>query len=81
MTKVIKLACPQGEYAKKKIQFIEGIPDSGICDISPETYDYIELICRNFKDSGLDLMFCYFEEGRSGKYSALYLGHFNDGVV
>lgn len=44
----------------------------------PDVWDCIELICKNYSKD-FDLMFGYDEENRSG--GALYLGHFNDGIV
>jgi hypothetical protein len=36
------------------------------------------LLCRDFKDTGLDLMFTY---GDDGEDKFLFLGHFNSGKV
>lgn len=66
---------------KKKIEFVKSMVDGEICDVPAEMYDYIELICRNFKNSKLDLMFCYHEDCRNHESNGLFLGHFNDGVV
>lgn len=45
---------------------------------TPDEYDYVELICRNYID-GMDIMFAY-NKGEK-EIGLLYFGHFNDGVV
>jgi len=39
-------------------------------------WDEIRLLCRNFRGSGMDLMFA-----SNNETQCLYLGHFNDGIV
>ena len=53
--------------------------------IQPSAYDEIELICRDYTNTGMynkpgmDLMFAYDASGRSA--GVLFLGWFNDGIV
>jgi hypothetical protein len=46
---------------------------------SPEQYQYLELICRDY-NGGFDLIFAYNNPNRR-KDGILYIGHWNDGVV
>ena len=45
----------------------------------PNNYDCLELICKNYKGSGWDLIYAF----RKGEVNQgnLYIGHWNDGVV
>jgi hypothetical protein len=81
MTNVIII----GEQTKKKelkpIEFILFLHiDKGVCEASKnaKSFKNIELICREYTNQGLDLMFAYNNDRNEG---ILYLGHFNDGVV
>lgn len=41
----------------------------------------IELICKNYTDSGQDLIFCYGENRNDFRGTTFYIGKWNDGVV
>ena len=43
----------------------------------PSAYRVIELICRNYGNAEMDLMYAYF----SRTNGILYLGHWNNGIV
>ena len=86
MTKVIILGQePKEEKKLKPIEFVklftedcEIIEPYAIC--KPKYFDHIELICRNYVDNSLDLMFAYRNKyGRN--QGTLIFGHFNDGVT
>ena len=84
MTKVIILGTPQDENKpKKKIEFTHyldssGFMQKGFCN-DPKSFNHIELICKNYTQEGLDLMYAYREDRQT--FKCLYLGHFNDGIV
>ncbi len=66
----------------KPIEFISFIFGDGKIDTdvnSPNNWNNIELVCRNYNSLNLDLMFAYDDNERDD--GALYLGHFNDGLV
>ena len=80
-TKVTILGQEKEEAKKvlKPIEFCKSLTNSGGIEKAStpaSRYKNIELIRRNL--GGFDLMFAYGTERDSG---ALYLGHFNDGVV
>lgn len=81
MTKVTILG-EQPQETKKPIEFVAEITSEiSLVDIvstqHPKNWENITLIQRKFSN-GLDLMFAYDEKR---KYRALFLGHFNDGIV
>lgn len=65
---------------KKPIEFIKECTYQNWVEANanPSDWENIELIALDYTD-GLDLMFAYYDDDRSG--GNLYLGHFNDGVV
>ncbi len=84
MTKVTILGSESKESKKlKPIEFVKQI----VCDenwttdkddiIQPDQWRFIELIALRF-DATFDLMYAYDFKRSDG---AIYLGHFNDGVV
>lgn len=82
MTKCIVLGAKEESKERERIIFKHFL-DSGFEVIGhhllPEEYEYIELICLNYCDN-YDLMFAYDEPDNRGN-GALYIGHWNDGVV
>jgi hypothetical protein len=78
MTKVTIIG---GEPTEKKIEFklvlFSDLSMNESTAIS-KAFKNIELICLNYRNGDLDLMFGY-DDNRSEGY--LYLGHFNDGIV
>lgn len=90
MTKVTILGQePKEEKKLKEIEFIKVLKanDSGnLCVQSPNgklKWANIILICKNYHESGYDLMFGWNSENSltKGFGCTLFLGHFNDGVV
>lgn len=85
MTKVIILGEEPKKECKEKIKAIHLLNE----DLEKEKYivddgslvqfEIIELVCRNYYNGDMDLLFAYDKGDRSA--GALYLGHFNDGVV
>ncbi len=82
MTQVIVLGEIESKKSKKKIEF------NYFCggDMQPENecmkpngWAYIELICKDYTDEGLDLMYAY--DDPKTRTGALYIGKFNDGIV
>lgn len=80
MTKVIIIGQQEPTQEKKPIEFVKAICEGRLITnyISPRIWGNIELVCRNYSNSGMDLMFAYDHTRNDG---CLYLGHFNDGVV
>jgi len=86
MTKVTILGEKQPKKTKKKaIQFIydTACSKSDTCfqqsEMKPSDYDKVELIARALSEAYYDIMFAYDDGDRSG--GAIFLGHFNDGIV
>lgn len=84
MTKVIILGeQPQEEKKLKPIEFVQLMGNgmewvvSGVNDNPPSRFDEVILIQRNFQYGIFDL---FAVKSGSCQY-ALFLGHFNDGVV
>ncbi len=81
MTKVRDLTRQQGEEKKlKPIDFILSCSDTDDWNSSvsaPSQWDNIDLICKNWRNSGFDLMRIY----NNDSDGFLILGHFNDGYV
>lgn len=83
MTTNIVVLDPSHKVTKKPIEFncwLSGdkiIRETGVV---PSRYRNIELICKNYRDKSLDLMFAY-DDAENRSLGALFLGHFNDGVV
>jgi hypothetical protein len=81
-TKVIVIGKPEKGKTKTAIEFQSFLDTTLQIDngaYSPSHYKYIELICKDYA-LGFDLMFAYNDpNGRS--FGALYIGHFNDGIV
>jgi len=44
----------------------------------PKAFQNIELICKNYRNMKIDLMFAYNEDRSCG---ILYIGNWNDGIV
>lgn len=67
----------------KKIELIKCLQRRGDALIktntSPSSFNYVELICREYTDNNEDLIFCH--NGDRNSNSCLFLGHFNDGIV
>lgn len=85
MTKVIILGDtpPVEEKPKKPIEFVRIITHNMNLDKptnKPGDWKNIEVIARGYRNSlgNFDIFFAYDDHRRSG---ALYLGHYNDGVV
>lgn len=77
---------PQKEKKLKPIEFYTLIGGRGGAEkpgSKPSEWDNIELVCKNYRNGEYDLLFCYKKDRHGSSYSsqALYLGHFNDGVV
>lgn len=81
-TKVTILGEQPIEQEKKKIEFVYIIDIVGLSFIEAimqaNDYTNIELIRKNDKSNCYDVMFAYNEDRNKG---AIYLGHFNDGIV
>ena len=60
------------------IKFLNGNYECVAPRINPSSFKNIELICRNYKDAGFDLMFAYNDKRNEG---SIYFGRFNDGIV
>ena len=74
---------PQETKPLKTIQLIKCLDESHTLETNPSNWENIFLIEKNFKN-GMDLMYVFddiIEEDGSRKYSAITLGHFNDGLV
>lgn len=85
MTKVIILGEPAEKKEGKKIEFIYCIGTEKNDEVNrikatltPSDCDVIELIRHSNDQTRYDIMFGY---GKSRNNGALYLGHFNDGIV
>jgi hypothetical protein len=82
-TQVIVIGKPEKGKTKTAIEFRSFLnselqtTDRGT--YSPSHYKYIELICKDYA-LGCDLMFAY-NDPNDRSCGALYIGHFNDGVV
>lgn len=87
MTKITVLGSEATEKKElKKIKFVKYIDEYGEnsdFSSSPSEWENIELICRNYRNRENDLMFCFNNQrnGKSNAQQAIFLGHFNDGVV
>ena len=46
----------------------------------PSKFNYIELICKNYNNGGMDLMFAYNDPSNRSD-GILYIGFWNSGVV
>ena len=84
MTKVTILGQEPKEEKKKQIVFLKEIDDKGCyksTSYTPSLYNNVILI-KSIAVMNMDLM-CCFDDRVSHDISnrALYLGHFNDGVV
>lgn len=80
-TKVIVLGLEV--VSVKNIEFIsylgENTTFTTTTTAKPSEWDAVELICKNYKGTGLDLMFAYDNNDRTD--SCLFLGRFNNGTV
>lgn len=80
MTKVTILGATPEKKELKKIEFVkilQGIEwDRDVCEA--RIWLNITLLSRQYRETNLDLMFAWDSNPDIG---ALYLGHFNDGVV
>lgn len=66
----------------KPIKFEHHINDIGVLTTSmasPESYSYVELICRNYSSQLGDMMYAYHDIDR--RLGVVYFGKWNDGVV
>lgn len=67
---------------QEKIEFVSFLSENKTCinttTASPSDWLNIELVCKNYKGSKLDLMFAYDTDRED---SCLFLGRFNDGIV
>lgn len=81
MTKVIVLGCDE-KYSEKKSIVFTNILDSEFEITSngytADEFKFIELICKDYGGSSLDLMFAYDDDRNCG---LLFIGNFNDGIV
>ena len=81
MTKVTILGEEPKEVKLKPIEFVGHITDqfeiSNVFD-KPSDWSNIVLICKKYRGSDLDLMFCY---GDDTNDCVIHTGHFNDGIV
>lgn len=95
MTKTIVIGSEsQVPAPKKAIKFVKLLTDEIIldeCFDRPKNYKFVELICLNYgkteelnyekiDDESVDLMFAYNDKDERST-GALYIGHWNDGVV
>lgn len=84
MTKVIILGEPAEKKEGKNIEFVQSLQSTKNwreCKDVANEWKNVELICKNYNQSSTDpydLMFAYDSIREEG---ALYLGHFNDGIV
>jgi len=81
-TKVTILGEQPIEQEKKKIEFVYAINifsgEKEEAKISPCEWGNIELVKKDSRESGLDVMLAYHSKRVD---AVLYLGHFNDGIV
>ena len=80
-TKCIVLGEEPTEVKKKPIEFLKWINMDLIiseCSGSPKDYHVVELICKDYRESGYDMMHAYNDSRRVG---CLYFGYWNDGVA
>ena len=81
-TKCIILSESDGSTEKVPIKFEKHLNTTTLefetSNYPPSSYDVIELICRDFGSTEMDLMYAYFSTRRGG---VLYLGYWNDGIV
>ena len=79
MTKVIDLTEVKELKPIQLTSFLDlepmEIQEIGSCSVGAG-WDEISLLCRNYRGSGLALMF-----SSNNETQCLYLGHFNDGIV
>lgn len=86
MTKVTILGEEKPKEGKK-IEFKLTLQSTGKiedgCMRAPSDFDNVVLISKKYTSDGLDLMFAYDNKRQHdcNPYNALYLGHFNDGIV
>jgi len=85
-TKCIVLGEESKEENKKPIEFVKHVNvafDVGLSEAGrkPSTYETIELVRGTESDSHYDLMYAYEGVRRHTGKGAIYLGHWNDGVV
>lgn len=83
MTTVTIIGEDNATKEKKPIEFVKlitGRKDDGVLDasLSPNKFDYIELICLSGSHNYYDIMFAHNGKREDGM---ICLGHFNDGVV
>ena len=81
-TQVIVIGKPEKGKTKTAIEFQSFLNTNLNINFgahSPSSYKYIELICKDYA-LGCDLMFAY-NDPNDRSCGALYIGHFNDGVV
>lgn len=79
MTKVIILGEVAPKEPKKPIEFKLIVMSNGTIDkalLKPNSFDFIELIATS---KSYDIFYAYNKNNRSE--GAIFLGHFNDGVV
>jgi hypothetical protein len=86
MTKVIEIGKNEEVKLGKKIEFLRFLnTDIEIVrwgyNPDPKSYDFIELICRDYHGTGNDLMFVFDNDTGGRRRGWLILGKFNDGVV
>lgn len=64
------------------IKFINSFGDLvAIADtLSPNAYDNLVLLCKNYSEPDLDLILCY-DDLNKPNMVVICLGHWNDGVV
>lgn len=72
------------ENVKKSIEFSLVLTNQLITTESkksPSSYKHIILLQKDYRESGKDLMYAYDDDFNHKFNGAIYLGHFNDGII
>ena len=86
MTKTIVLGSPyQQTIQKKPIEFIDYLDvslehQSSAFVSPPSQFKYIELICKNYNNGFMDLMFAY-DDPSNRNNGTLFIGYWNSGIM
>ena len=81
MTKCIVLGEQPTEVKKKPIEFMKWINldlEVNECSSYPNNYKNLELVCRDYRGSGCDMIYAYSDSRDTG---CMYFGKWNDGVA
>ena len=84
MTKTIIIGEHKDKDSNKPIEFCHyldsSLEQSSAFVLPPSKFKYIELICKNYNNSGRDLMFAYNDPSNRSD-GTLFIGFWNSGTV